>query len=469
MKWKLIFVLMVLLINAFVAAHAQSPQQFNYQAVARGANGQPLANTNIKARLSIRHNNADGSIVYSETRDITTNAFGLFSIAVGSGGAGSVTGNFSQIDWAGGGKFLQTEIQLPQTNQFLNMGTTQIMSVPYALQSENTLKLQGRPVSGAAPANGQVLKWNGNTWAAGDDQVGGQGNFFLPYAGALNNGSTLFKVNNTGTGAAIEASATGGTALNAFTQGNGNAILASADNGAGVFSIVNGAGTAISGLSQSGIAGRFEVSNTASSADAVVISQKGNGRALNINYNNANSSTNGVLINYNGKGSALKALASADDAVAVYGQAGVNGTYSVAARFENMMNNIQPAVQVFTKGNGFGIEVKSDHPSIGRGIYIDVGDNGGTALDLSSGNLRLGAITDPADLTKVIRPLIIFDNKSGTFELPKLGEGAMVLVLNLGSLLNIKTAKGEMPVPYGSAKWFVFGGQFDEFGWHPVN
>lgn len=81
---------------------AQVPNKFNYQAVARNSSGQTLANASINVRISILDGSATAASVYSETRNITTNQLGLFTIAIGSTGTQSTTGNFSTINWATG-------------------------------------------------------------------------------------------------------------------------------------------------------------------------------------------------------------------------------------------------------------------------------------------------------------------------------------------------------------------------------
>src|SRR5215212_10366865 len=101
----------VLLTLAFLftihTVHAQAPQKINYQGVARNALGSVIANQNISLRLNIKDGSANGTVVYSESRVLKTNSFGLFVTAIGADGASNVTGTFSSINWATGLKFLQ--------------------------------------------------------------------------------------------------------------------------------------------------------------------------------------------------------------------------------------------------------------------------------------------------------------------------------------------------------------------------
>ena len=113
--------------------HAQAPQGIPYQAIARNASGVAIANTAVKVRFSIRDSIATGAIKYQETHNPTTSGLGLFSVNVGMGTV--VSGTFSGINWGKNGKFLQVEMDPAGGNSYTDLGTTQMMSVPYALQA----------------------------------------------------------------------------------------------------------------------------------------------------------------------------------------------------------------------------------------------------------------------------------------------------------------------------------------------
>ncbi len=121
---------------------AQAPQSFNYQGVARNTNGQPYASQTMNIRLTVHSGTANGNIEYGEVRTITTNAFGLFNIQVGSPGANTVQGSFQAISWGLEKKFLQTEINLPGANNYSDLGTVAMQSVPYALHSVEAADLK---------------------------------------------------------------------------------------------------------------------------------------------------------------------------------------------------------------------------------------------------------------------------------------------------------------------------------------
>ena len=114
------------------SAFAQAPNLLNYQGVARNSVGNPLPNQTMKLRLSIHDLLPSGAVVYSEIRQITTNLGGLFSVQIGSAGASSSTGTLGGVNWIVGNKFLQVELDPASNNNYLDIGTVQLVSVPYA-------------------------------------------------------------------------------------------------------------------------------------------------------------------------------------------------------------------------------------------------------------------------------------------------------------------------------------------------
>lgn len=126
--------LLVLFIFIFLGAMMRTEaQQLNYQAIARNANGVALTFRDVGIRLSIRDGSQTGSIVYSETRNVRTNQFGLFTVVIGSPGASNVLGSMASINWISGNKYLQVEIDPEGGNNYFQAGTSQLQAVPYAL------------------------------------------------------------------------------------------------------------------------------------------------------------------------------------------------------------------------------------------------------------------------------------------------------------------------------------------------
>ncbi|MDP3463804.1 MAG: hypothetical protein Q8S18_13510 [Bacteroidales bacterium] len=113
---------------------AQSPEKFNYQAVARDASGNVLVSQAVTFRISILQTTSDGTAVYVETHSTTTNAFGQVSLTIGGGTP--VSGTFSSIGWGSDQYFLKTEMDAAGGTAYTHMGTTQLLSVPYALYAK---------------------------------------------------------------------------------------------------------------------------------------------------------------------------------------------------------------------------------------------------------------------------------------------------------------------------------------------
>jgi hypothetical protein len=114
------------------ALFSQTPQYIPYQAVARNAAGNLLANQNVSLRFTIHETSGAGTVDYQETQSATTNNLGLFSVNIGNGSV--VTGSFAGIPWGNNvAKFTQVEIDPAGGTSYANMGAAQMMSVPYAL------------------------------------------------------------------------------------------------------------------------------------------------------------------------------------------------------------------------------------------------------------------------------------------------------------------------------------------------
>lgn len=124
--------LTTLLLSALLL-QAQAPQAFDFQGVARDATGQLLALRPITLRISLHADTPDGTVVYQETHTATTSPFGLFDLQVGQGIP--MQGSFPAMAWGASSHFIQVEMDPTGGTTFTDMGTSQLLSVPYALHA----------------------------------------------------------------------------------------------------------------------------------------------------------------------------------------------------------------------------------------------------------------------------------------------------------------------------------------------
>jgi hypothetical protein len=143
-------IMSVVLLLAALCAVGQAPSGFNYQGVARGTDGQQLGDQDISIQIQLRKGGANGTIVYTETHSIVTNAYGLFNVIVGQGISGS---NFSSVDWGGGDIWIQTDVDFEGGTNYVFLNAVQLLSVPYALYAEN--------IGGLWEQNGDTLSHMG--------------------------------------------------------------------------------------------------------------------------------------------------------------------------------------------------------------------------------------------------------------------------------------------------------------------
>ena len=112
---------------------AQAPQGFNYQATVRNSSGALIINQNVTFKFNIMLNSQTSLPVYSETHLAPTDDLGQVNLTVGQGTP--TTGTFADINWANGTYYLG--IELNTGAGYVAMGTTQLLSVPYALYANN--------------------------------------------------------------------------------------------------------------------------------------------------------------------------------------------------------------------------------------------------------------------------------------------------------------------------------------------
>lgn len=359
------FICLILLLGISYS-NAQAPNQINYQGVARLANGNAIINQPIAVRISIRHAASNGAVQYSETRQVTTGSDGLFNLQIGSAGATATTGLWSSITWDNGTKYVQVEMDAAGGTNFINMGTQQLVSVPYAQHANKASALipsatiNSNQINASGAATNQVLKFNGTNWVPANDANA----LVLPYAGT-DAGGVSFKVNNT--------NANGGSAIEGYSGGNsylskGVLGFSSASDGQGVYG----------GASGSNGVGVFGYTNTLNAT--AIEGQHSNGGVAIHGMTNTNSNSipamRGECTGSTGIGVEGKSNGTSASAIGVYGES---------------MNGI--GVKAYSNNAGSTAVFGSSLAGTGVQAYSFTGK----ALDVN-GNVKIaGGNTNPSD------------------------------------------------------------------------
>jgi hypothetical protein len=116
-----------------------TPQKFNYQTSILDTNGEPVMDQAVNFRISIIETTPSGTTVYSETHSITTTNKGLTSFQIGGGTV--VTGDFNAIGWSSKTHYLKVEADINGGTSYTDFGTSQLISVPYAIHAKTADKL----------------------------------------------------------------------------------------------------------------------------------------------------------------------------------------------------------------------------------------------------------------------------------------------------------------------------------------
>ena len=335
---------------------AQAPQAFQYQAVARDNQGIPITNQSVALRISIISGSTTGAILYVETHGLTTNQFGLFTLQIGQGTVAN--GSFGSINWASNSHFMKIEMDETGGFAYQNMGTTQLISVPYALHANTvdnsddadadpTNELQNLSINGnnLTISGGNTVALNSNSGgsldAAYDFGGAGAGRTIVVDAGEVELttntvAGVALRTTNSNTGAGIVSTSTNATNGFSAIQANTNSTAS------GAAAIVgNTTGSAY------GVAG--QVAATASAASGIY----GSNLRTNGGY--------GVLgIGFNG----------------TVGQTGQSSGYGI---YGENFDNIAPF------SNGIGVAGKGYYGVLGEDKYLGV--QAGAYGLYSNGNL----------------------------------------------------------------------------------
>lgn len=138
---KLLLFISALIITC--SSWAQSPEKLSYQAVIRNAEGELVKNQEVGIQISLLIGSIYGASAYVEKQNATTNANGLLSIEIGSEEATVLFGVFAEIDWSADKYLIKTETDPAGGTDYSITGTSQLLSVPYALYAKTAETVTG--------------------------------------------------------------------------------------------------------------------------------------------------------------------------------------------------------------------------------------------------------------------------------------------------------------------------------------
>ncbi|MFT7613565.1 MAG: hypothetical protein ACI9J3_002540 [Parvicellaceae bacterium] len=154
------------------AAFGQVPDGFGYQAIVRDASGIVVNSGTVDVKVGIISTSASGTLLYEEDHSVVTNSQGLIEIVIGKGtssGAGTL-GSMGSINWSADSHYLNIKIDVGSTGTFVDISTTQLMSIPYAFHARTTDQLYDlsnlTDVDTSGIQIGQTLTWNGTNWVS---------------------------------------------------------------------------------------------------------------------------------------------------------------------------------------------------------------------------------------------------------------------------------------------------------------
>jgi hypothetical protein len=136
---RLLFFISAFCISILVTG--QEPETLSYQAIVHNLNGKIISSKPVTFRFSILSVSEKDSVVFSEITKAATDNKGAVSLSIGNGD--NQTGSISDIDWNIDRYLLKVELDTAGGNNFIEIGTTQILAVPVpsASSKKNTTKV----------------------------------------------------------------------------------------------------------------------------------------------------------------------------------------------------------------------------------------------------------------------------------------------------------------------------------------
>ena len=243
------------------------PQGINYQAVARDASGAELSNQAISVQLSVLAGTT-GSVSWQETHSVTTNDFGLFSVVIGQGtstGSGS-SATFDVVDWGSASHYIKVE--LDAGSGLVDMGTTELMSTPYALATAGVNPQEIANNTAAAASNAAAASTNAGDIAANTaadaSQAAADAAAIAAAEASANAYSDGLAVNSDAAGSAAAAQAAAATdATTKANQAQGAAIVAAAIDATTKANNAETAAVSAANAYSDGLAGNYDAAGSA--------------------------------------------------------------------------------------------------------------------------------------------------------------------------------------------------------------
>ncbi|MEL6812067.1 MAG: hypothetical protein AAFP76_12105, partial [Bacteroidota bacterium] len=359
----------------------QAPQKMSYQAVVRDASDVLITETAVGMQISILEGSATGTPVYEEVHTPTTNTNGLATVEVGAGTV--LSGDFSTIDWGAGEYYLKSQIDPTGGTSYSIEGTSQLLSVPYALYAGNVSSGSGNTLDEAY--NEQVA--SGPRIITADDgeiAIVASGN---PALDLTNDGvnEALF-VSTTGAEGILVSNIGANEGIHVIDLGPGDGILVENDLGGDAVIVENdGGGDAIS-IDNAGLGDALFIDNTDSAGSfAVSVNNDGGSAAVDILNDGGGSA---VLITNDGGGDGMLITQDgAGDAIEIDNDGG--GTAILINNEENTAG--EDAVDIINDGGGDALTI--DNAGAGDAVFVDNTDSSGS-IAVSINNDGGGAAVD---------------------------------------------------------------------------
>lgn len=426
----------LLLLTLTIAAQTGTPKLINYQAVIRGAAGNPLPNKTIKIVFDLHEAGASGPIIFNEVQTVTTNSLGLVSTQIGK------VNNLSVVSWTNGPYFLDLLVDTTGGSNFTTVGSQQLVSVPFALYAGNaTTYSPSANISITSPGNvidltptlpssvtvgdctglstipQLTIDANGRTIGATQDTANVSGDITgplsnqsvigiqgVPVVAATPQLGQVLGYTTNGWAPVSPTTAAGPwsyAAGSVFPTNNPltDKVMIGQSSGSSLLNVVNNAGSGVtnapvvtisnsnSAYSSSAVLSVTNFSGTGAAAVYVQNAQPGNSsQGIVVNMTNTTSTSAGITSSHAGQGTAgafVNTNASNFSSV-LFAQTNASGGYAIDAKnigggsaFTASNNATAPTAQLTNSGNGNVIYASSTASTAG---IISYNAGGGAAI-----------------------------------------------------------------------------------------